>query len=129
MRTKPFTIRRTAPTAYLDMMPMAYFCINDGVEYYYPDARIAFNHGEPDGSSLDAVDQLHVVKVIPEVITLHGQSSYGSRAGFFDRRTGHGEITWYQKYGKGEFWIGGEPDETVAKQWLFECKPSAPAKF
>jgi hypothetical protein len=102
---------------------------NDGVENYYPDARIAFDYGEPDGSSTVAVDEMRVIKVTPERITLHGQVSYGSRAGFIDRRTGHGEITWYQKYGKGEFWIGGEPDETVLKQWILECKPSAPAKF
>jgi hypothetical protein len=102
---------------------------DDAVEDYYPQGRIASNHGEPDGTSLPAVDGLQVVKVTPEGITLHGKSNIGSSRGFFDRHTGHGIITEFQKYGKGEFALGGEPGETVFKQWIFECEPSAPAKF
>jgi hypothetical protein len=73
----------------------------DGVEDYYPQGRIAFNHGEPDGTSLPAAGGLHVVEVTPEGITLRGQSCCGSEKGFFDRRTGHGTITWYRQMVKG----------------------------
>lgn len=102
---------------------------DDGVESYYPQGRIAFNHGEPDGTSLPAVAGMYIVKVTPEGITLQGKSDIGSSKGFFDRRTGHGIITEFKKYGKGDLALGGEPGETVHKQWIFECKPSAPAKF
>jgi hypothetical protein len=101
----------------------------DGVEDYYPQGRIAFKHGEPDGTSLPAAGGLHVVEVTPEGITLRGQSCCGSEKGFFDRRTGHGKITSYRSDGKGENDLGGEPGETVWKQYIFECKPSPPAKF
>jgi hypothetical protein len=102
---------------------------DDGVESYYPQGRIAFNHGEPDGTSLPAIARMYVVKVTPEGITLQGKSDIGSSKGFFDRRTGHGIITEFKKYGKGDLALGGEPGETVHEQWIFECKPSAPAKF
>lgn len=106
----------------------------DGVQDYYPAGRIAFNHGEPDGSSLPAVEGLRVVEVTPEVIVLRGRTTLGSANGRFDRRTGHGEINEYTKYYdrrefKGEPWIGGEEGEDIWQQWILECKPSAPAKF
>ena len=100
-----------------------------------PAGRIAFNHGEPDGSSLPAVEGLRVVEVTPEVIVLRGRTSFGSANGRFDRRSGHGEINEYRKYYgdrrlfKGEPWIGGEDGEDIWQQWLLECKPAAPAKF
>jgi hypothetical protein len=99
------------------------------VESYYLQGRIAFNHGEPDGTSLPALAGMKVVKVTPEGITLQGKSDIGSSKGFFDRRTGHGIITEFKKYGKGDLALGGQPGETVHQQWIFECKPSAPAKF
>ena len=51
---------------------------DDGVESYYPQGRIAFNHGEPDGTSLPAVAGMYIVKVTPEGITLQGKSDIGS---------------------------------------------------
>jgi hypothetical protein len=107
---------------------------HDGVQDYYPAGRIAFNHGEPDGSSLPAVEGLRVVEVTPEEVVLRGRTTLGSANGRFDRRTGHGEINEYKKYYdrrefKGEPWIGGEEGEDIWQQWIFECKPSAPAKF
>jgi hypothetical protein len=77
------------------------------VESYYPQGRIAFNHSEPDGTSLPAVAKMYVVKVTPEGITLQGKSDIGSSKGFFDRRTGHGIITEFKKYGKGDLALGG----------------------
>ena len=105
-----------------------------GVQDYYPAGRIAFNHGEPDGSSLPAVEGLRIVEVTPEEIVLRGRTTLGSANGRFDRRTGHGEINEYTKYYdrrefKGEPWIGGEEGEDIWQQWILECKPSAPAKF
>jgi hypothetical protein len=96
-----------------------------GVEYYYPDALLAFNHGEPDGNSYFAVDSLRVVQATPEAITLRGEKDGGKREGTLDRRTGHGMITWYLQ----DILTKTKGVREVFKQFIFECKPSKPAKF
>jgi hypothetical protein len=40
---------------------------------------------------------MYVVKVTPEGIALRGKSDIGSSNGFFDRRTGHGIITEFNR--------------------------------
>jgi hypothetical protein len=105
---------------------------NDGVEYYDTGVRIAFNHGLPDEHSAFDVDNLRVVEVTQEGITLRGKTNAGaSEEGYFDRRTGHGEITWYKTnwVGEGKDAHIGNPAEKVFKQFIYECKPSPPAKF
>ena len=100
-----------------------------GVEAYYLHALLAFNHGVVDGASIYTAEDLRVAEVTPEHVTLRGNGDIGSAYGFFDRRSGYGIITQYKKYGAGERWIEGKPGETVHKQWILQCEPSAPAKF
>jgi hypothetical protein len=96
------------------------------VEHYDTGVRIAFNHGVPDGNSAFDVDNLRVVEVTPEGITLRGKTkAAASEEGFFDRRTGHGMIRWY----RADSTDHGSQGEKLWKQFILECQPSKPAKF
>jgi hypothetical protein len=95
------------------------------VQHYDTGVRIAFNHGVPDGNSGFDVDNLRVVEVTPEGITLRGKTKAGaSEEGFFDRRTGHGMIRLY----RAGYTDNGRQGETW-KQFILECEPSKSAKF
>jgi hypothetical protein len=90
-----------------------------GIKYYDKDATIAFNHGVGDGQSHWAIGHMRVVEATPEAITLGGHAWHEKRAtGMFNRRTGYGEIRYYDK-----------SDVVPSKQFLFQCNPSKPAKF
>jgi hypothetical protein len=86
--------------------------------------------GLPDDNSAFDVDHLRVVEVTQEGITLRDETDAGaSEEGYFDRRTGHGKITWYRADGKGATSFGGKPGERIFKQFIYECKPSPRALF
>jgi hypothetical protein len=88
------------------------------VAHYDTGFLIAFNHGLPDDNSAYDVDKLRVVEVTPNGITLRGTTDDGDEEqGFFDRRTGHGMITWHK------------PGNRLFRQFIMECEPSKPGKF
>jgi hypothetical protein len=93
-----------------------------GIENYDTGVLIAYNHGLPDGNSGWDVSGTHVTEATANVIRIAGQNGPNPIDGFFDRGTGHGEITWYQP--------GEKPGSArVHKMFLLQCEPSKAAKF
>jgi hypothetical protein len=98
------------------------------VESYWGNVLVAYNHGEVDGQSTDALFQTHVYEVTPNVIRVGSPGipagAYGYPVdGFFDRKTGHGEIIQYEM---------NEPraiGSRVQKMYLFQCEAAKPNKF
>ena len=84
----------------------------------------------PTRGTWNIMDKLRVVEVMPEGIRLLGQTDAGAREeGFFDRRTGHGMITWYRTDGKRTYTGHAGQGAKLWKQFIYECEPSKPAKF
>jgi hypothetical protein len=101
-----------------------------GVKYYDAGLRIAFNHGIPDGNW--AVEGLRVVGATPEAFTLGGRPpGHEKGIGIFDRRTGHGEVMYYDHIDPNTFKTthDGSGVMAVTKQFIYECEASRPGKF
>lgn len=94
-----------------------------GIEYYDKGFLIAYNHGVLDGNSAWDVSGTHVTEVTPNVIRVAGNDDGFRVEGYFDRRTGHGEIFQYMPGEKPS--LGSK----VNKMFLLQCEPSKPAKF
>jgi hypothetical protein len=98
------------------------------VESYWDHVLVAYNHGQVDGNSTDALRDTHVYEVTPNVIRVGSPSipagAYGYPVdGYFDRKTGHGEILQYEM---------NEPraiGSIVQKMYLFQCEAAKPNKF
>jgi hypothetical protein len=87
---------------------------SDGIIAAYDGVLIYYNHGLPDDHWFDAEFGTHVTKVTPNEIQVG--SYMDDEGGFFDRRTGYGEIIFYK----------APHSSAVNKMWVFQCEPSKP---
>jgi len=99
------------------------------------DGLIAYNHGLPDPGSLNALSGTQVTEVTPNAILVGADKYMGGAKnptvhGYFDRRTGYGEIYLGDMSRQPDIYTKA-PSEAlyVSKVWLFQCEPAKPAKF